>query len=54
MEVVSIFENVSIFVPVPDKLKNSLETHTTKKETEKEITVDPDILERIKEMKENE
>ena len=54
MEVVSIFENVSVFVPVPDKLKNSLETHTTKKETEKEITVDPDILERIKEMKENE
>ena len=56
MEVVSIFENVSVFVPVPDKLKNSLDTHTTQKETEKETvkTVDPDILERIKEMKENE
>ena len=55
MEVVSIFENVSVFVPVPDKLKNSLETHTSKKETEKETvkTVDPDILKRIKEMKEN-
>ena len=55
MEVVSIFENVSVFVPVPDKLKNILETHTTQKETEKETvkTVDPDILERIKEMKEN-
>ena len=55
MEVVSIFENVSVFVPVPDKLKNSLDTHTTKKETEKETvkTVDPDILKRIKEMKEN-
>ena len=55
MEVVSIFENVSVFVPVPEKLKNSLETHTTQKETEKETvkTVDPDILERIKEMKEN-
>ena len=54
MEVVSIFENVSVFVPVPDKLKNSLDTHTTKKETEKETvkTVDPDILKRIKE-KEN-
>ena len=35
MEVVSIFENVSVFVPVPEKLKNILEIHTTKKETEK-------------------
>ena len=51
MEAVSIFENVSVFVPVPDKLKNSLEIHTTKKETEKETvkTVDPDILKFIKE-----
>lgn len=47
MEVVSIFENVSVFVPVPDKLKNSLDIHTTQKETEK--TVDPDILKFIKE-----
>ena len=55
MEVVSIFENVSVFIPVPDKLKNILETHTTQKETENETvkTVDPDILKRIKEMKEN-
>ena len=55
MEVVSIFENVSVFVPVPDNLKNSLEIHTTKKETEKETekTVDPDILKRIKEMKQD-
>ena len=55
MEVISIFENVSVFVPVPDKLKNILATHTTKKETENETvkTVDPDILKRIKEMKEN-
>ena len=51
MEVVSIFENVSVFVPVPDKLKNSLDTHTTQKETETETvkTVDPDILRFIKE-----
>ena len=51
MEVVSIFENVSVFVPVPDKLKNILETHTTQKETETETvkTVDPDILKFIKE-----
>ena len=54
MEVVSIFENVSVFVPVPDKLKNILETHTTQKEPKETVkTVDPDILERIKEMKEN-
>ena len=51
MEVVSIFENVSVFVPVPEKLKNILEIHTTKKETETETekTVDPDILKFIKE-----
>ena len=56
MEVVSIFENVSVFVPVPEKLKNSLDTHTTKKETEKETvkTVDPDILRFIKEQDKNE
>ena len=55
MEVVSIFENVSVFVPVPDKLKNSLDIHTTKKEEEKETvkTVDPDIIKRIKEMKQD-
>ena len=28
MEVVSIFENVSVFVPVPDKLKNILDSKT--------------------------
>ena len=51
MEAVSIFENVSVFVPVPDNLKNILEIHTTKKETEKETvkTVDPDILKFIEE-----
>ena len=56
MEVVSIFENVSVFVPVPDKLKNILDTHTTQKETEKETekTVDPDILKFIEEQDKNE
>ena len=50
MEVVSIFENVSVFVPVPEKLKNSLETHTTQKDPKETIkTVDPDILKFIKE-----
>ena len=59
MEVVSIFENVSVFVPVPEKLKNILDSKTIQsepkeKETETVKTVDPEILERIKEMKENE
>ena len=51
MEVVSIFENVSVFIPVPEKLKNSLETHSTQKDQEKETvkTVDPDILKFIEE-----
>ena len=51
MEIISIFENVSVFVPVPEKIKNILETHTSQKETEKETvkTVDPDILRFIKE-----
>ena len=37
------------------KLKNILETHKTQKEAENETvkTVDPKILKRIKEMKEN-
>ena len=55
MEVVSIFENVSVFIPVPDKIKNILDIHTTQKDQEKETVkiVDPDILKRIKEMKQD-
>ena len=55
MAIVSIFENVSVFIPVPEKLKNILETHTTQKEKENETvkTVDHDILKRIKKIKEN-
>ena len=51
MEIISIFENVSVFVPVPEKLKNILEIHTTQKEQENETvkTVDPDILKFIEE-----
>ena len=52
MEVVSIFENVSVFVPVPEKLKNSLDSKAIQsepKEKETEKTVDPDILKFIKE-----
>ena len=62
MEVVSILENVSFFIPVPDKIKNILnddqvnkpiekptkeETVTTVEETV--TTVDPEILNYIKE-----
>lgn len=58
MEVVSILENASFFIPVPDKIKNILnddqvektnkeETVTTKEETV--ITVDPEILKFIEE-----
>ena len=52
MEVVSIFENVSVFVPVPEKLKNILDSKTIQsepKEKETVKTVDPDILKFIKE-----
>lgn len=57
MEVVSILENVSFFIPVPDKIKSILnneqiektgknETVTTVEETV--TTVDPDIVNYIK------
>lgn len=60
MEVISIFENVSVFIPVPEKLKDMLATKPSEKTPEPEPvnetaqTVDPEILERIKEMEENE
>lgn len=58
MEIVSILENASLFIPVPDKLKNMLDneqvgkTEVIKEETVK--TVDPEILKMIKEKKEHE
>lgn len=58
MEIVSILENASSFIPVPDKLKNMLDndqvetTNVVKEETEK--TVDPEILKFIKEKKQDE
>lgn len=53
MEGVSILENVSQFVPIPDKLKGVLDTNQTpKSKEEKKETVDQDILDYIKE-KEN-
>ena len=58
MEIVSILENASAFVPVPDKLKNMLDNEQVgKTENVKEdqvTTVDPEILKMIKEKKENE
>lgn len=57
MEIVSILENASVFIPVPDKLRSildneQLEKTTIKEETDK--TVDPEIFKLIKEKKENE
>lgn len=53
MEIVSILENASVFIPVPDKLKNMLNNEqietVSKEETVK--TVDPEILKFIKEEK---
>lgn len=61
MEIVSILENASVFIPVPDKIKNMLDnsqietvgkTETIKSEQNK--TVDPEILKMIKENKKDE
>lgn len=58
MEVVSILENVSFFIPVPDKIKSILNNEqiekTNKEETvatleETVTTVDPEILKFIEE-----
>lgn len=58
MEIISVLENASVFIPVPDKLKNMLDNEQVgkaepvKEETVK--TVDPEILKMIKEKKEHE
>ena len=60
MEMISILENVSVFIPVPDKIKNILndeqvekprkeETVTTKEETV--TNASPEILKFIEEEK---
>ena len=58
MEIVSILENASAFIPVPDKLKNMLDNGKveTKETVKEEIvnTVDPEILKMIKENKKDE
>ena len=50
MEVVSILENVSFFIPVPDKIKNILNDEQVEKANKEETvtTVDPEILNYIK------
>lgn len=50
MEIISILENASVFVPVPEKVKNILSSEQIEKQTkETAATVDPEILQRIKE-----
>jgi toxin secretion/phage lysis holin len=58
MEIVSILENASAFIPVPDKLKSMLDNdQVDKKDDVKEETVktvDAEILKMIKEKKQDE
>lgn len=58
MEIVSILENASAFIPVPDKLKNMLDNEQieTKEDVKEETvkTVDPEILKMIEEKKKDE
>ena len=51
MEIVSILENASVFIPVPDKLKSMLNNEQIEKVNNKETvtTVDPEILKMIEE-----
>lgn len=51
MEIVSILENASVFIPVPDKLRNMLNNEQIEKVDNKETvtTVDPEILKMIEE-----
>lgn len=55
MEVVSIIENASFFIPVPDKIKNLLNNEQIKKVSTNEtvVEVDPEIVKYIKEKEEN-
>lgn len=51
MEIISILENASVFVPVPEKVKNILSSEQIEKARKEETVtaVDPEILDRIKE-----
>lgn len=50
MEIVSILENVSVFVPVPDKIKNILNNEQIEKTSKNEtvVEIDPEIVNYIK------
>ena len=51
MEIISILENASVFVPVPEKVKNILSSEQIEKTAREETaaSVDPEILNHIKE-----
>lgn len=50
MEIISILENVSVFIPVPDKIKNLLNNEQVEKQTKETPTpIDPEIVNYIKE-----
>lgn len=51
MEIISILENASVFIPVPDKIKNILNDDQVEKTNKEETvtTVDPEILKMIEE-----
>lgn len=51
MEIVSILENVSVFIPVPDRIKNMLNNEQIEKVSTNEtvVEIDPDIVNYIKE-----
>lgn len=52
MEIISILENASVFVPVPEKVKNILSSEQIEKQTkETAATVEPEILKFIEEEK---
>lgn len=47
MEIVSILENVSVFIPVPDRIKNMLNNEQIEKAKKDNNNVDAEILEYI-------
>ena len=55
MEVVSIIENASFFIPVPDKIKSILNNEQIEKNSKNETVVetDPEIVNYIKEKEKN-
>lgn len=54
MEIVSILENVSVFIPVPDRIKNMLNNEQVEKASKNEtvVEINPEIVNYIKEKEE--